>query len=88
VASRRVSSTTELRRSEVSAVRGTGCLNTLLDSQGKRGTDSYRTRGQPLQVGRDVTVDEDRVPPVVKTDELRQELGAKTVGLACNRIDS
>jgi hypothetical protein len=59
-----------------------------LDSQGKRGTDSHRAHGQPLQAERDVTIDEDRVPPVIKADELRQELGAKTVGLARDRIDS
>jgi hypothetical protein len=63
-------------------------LNTLLDTEGKRGTGAYCARGQPLQVERDVTVDQDRVPPVVKADELRQEFGAETVGLACDGIDS
>jgi hypothetical protein len=59
-----------------------------LESQGKRGTDSHRADGEPLQVERYVTIDEDRVPPVIKADQLGQELSAKTVGIARDRIDS
>jgi hypothetical protein len=56
--------------SRISGVRGPACLNTILESQGKRGTDAHRAYGQPLQVERDVTIDEDRVPPVIKAYEL------------------
>jgi hypothetical protein len=67
--------------------RTLACANALSDSQGERRADSYRSPGQLLQVEWDVTIDEHRVPPVVKADELGQELGAQAVGLARDRID-
>jgi hypothetical protein len=60
----------------------------VLQLERDRRTGSDRTARQRLELRCQQAIVDHRIPPIVEPDQLGQELGAKTVARAPDRVDS
>lgn len=64
------------------------CWCVLLETQGQGGAGLRRASSEILEIASEWATADHRIPPFIKSDPLRQQLGTQAVGNAGDRVET